>query len=121
MATYSKVLLSGSSGGRPVKVAATGTPGTTIHATGTSATTIDEIWLYAMNTDSTDHKLTLEYGGTTSPDDLLEVTIVAESGLVLLVPGLVLTGDGASARTVRAFAASANVITISGYVNRITP
>jgi hypothetical protein len=121
MATFSKVLLSGSTGGRLIKVAATATPGTTIHATGTSATIIDEIWLYASNTDSTDRKLTIEFGGTSAPDDLIEFTVKAESGLYLMVPGLVLTGDGAAARTVRAFAASANVLNIGGFVNRITP
>lgn len=121
MASFSKVLLSGSTGGRPIKIAATSTPGTVIHSTGTSSTIIDEIWLYASNTDATDRKVTLELGGTTSPDDLIEVTVTAESGLVLLLPGLLLVGDGASARTVRAFAASANLLNIVGYVNRITP
>lgn len=121
MATFSKQLLSGSTGGRLIKVAATATAGTTIHATGTSATVIDELWLYAVNSDTTDRKLTIEFGGTSAPDDLIEFTVTAESGLYLIVPGLVLTGDGASARTVRAFAASANVVNIGGYVNRITP
>lgn len=121
MATYSKELLSGSTGGRPVKVVATATPGTLIHATGTSATVIDEVWLYAMNTDTTDRKLTVQFGGVTAPDDLIEIVVPAEDGLLLLVPGLPLSGDGAAARNIRAFAASANVVTINGYVNRITP
>jgi hypothetical protein len=121
MATFSKLLLSGSTGGRPIKVAATASPGTTVHTTGVSATTIDEIWLYATNTDTTDRKLTVEFGDTTSPDDLIELTVKAESGLVLLVPGLPLVGTGAAGRVVRAFAASANVVTIVGYVNRIVP
>jgi hypothetical protein len=119
MATFSKVLLSGSTGGRPIKVVATATPGTLVHATGISATVIDELWLYAMNTDTTDRKLTVEFGGVTAPDDLIELEIKAESGLVLLVPGLPLSGDGAAARNVRAFAATANHINIVGYVNRI--
>jgi hypothetical protein len=121
MATYSKELLSGSTGGRPVLVAATTSPGTTIHATGTSATVVDEIWLYASNTDTTDRKLTVQFGDTSSPGDLIEVTVPAEDGLLLLVPGLPLVGTGAAARTVRAFCASANVVNITGYVNRITP
>ena len=120
MATFSKVLLSGSTGGRLIKVAATATTGTTIHATGTSATIEDEIWLYAVNSDTTARKLTIEFGGTTAPDDLIELTVAAESGLVLVVPGLVLVGTGCAARTVTAFAATANVISIGGYVNRIT-
>jgi hypothetical protein len=121
MITVSKELLSGSTGGRAIKVAATGTPGTTIHDTGTSSTTKDELWLWAFNTDTTDRKLTIEFGGTTSPDDLIEVTIPAESGLNLVVSGLVLTGTGAAARSVKAFAAAANVVGIVGYVNRIVP
>jgi len=120
MATFGKQLLSGSTGGKAIKVAATATPGTTIHTTGTSSSDIDEVWLYATNTDTSDVKLTLEYGGTTSPDDLIEVTVTAEAGLTLILPGTVLTGDGAAGRTVAAFAGSANVITIHGYINRIT-
>jgi hypothetical protein len=119
MATFSKLTLSGSTDGRPIKVAATSTPGTTIHTGSTVATTFDEVWLYAQNTDTTDRKLTIEFGGTTSPDDLIEYTVKAENGLYLIVPGLVLKGN-ATALIVRAFAATANVVTISGYVNRIT-
>jgi len=120
MATFSKELLSGSTNGRLIKVGATSTPGTTIHATGTSATIEDEIWLYAVNSSTSSVKLTIEYGGTSSPDDLIEFTVPAESGLYLIVPGLVLTGTGSAANTVRAFAATTNVINIGGYVNRIS-
>lgn len=120
MALYSKQRLSGSTGGRPILVAATATPGTLIHATGTSATIIDEVWLYASNTDTTDRKLTIEFGDVSAPGDLIELTIKAESGLVLLVPGLPLSGTGSVARNIRAFAALTNVINISGYVNRIS-
>lgn len=119
MATYSKITLSGSTDGRPIKVAATATPGTTIHTASSTATTYDEIWLWAMNTDTTDRKLTVEFGGTTAPDDLIEFTVKAENGLYLISPGLVLKGN-ATPLVVKAFAASANVVTILGYVNRIT-
>lgn len=119
MATFSKELLSASTDGRAIKVAATATAGTLIHTGSTTATTIDEIWLYAVNSDSTDRKLTLEWGGVTVPDDLIEITIGAEAGLVLLAPGLLIKGNS-TALLVRAFAATANVIDIHGYVNRIT-
>lgn len=119
MAAFSKQFLSGSTGGRLIKVAATASTGTTIHATGTSSSILDEIWLYAVNSDTTARKLTIEFGGTTSPDDLIELTVAAESGLVLIVPGFVLAGTGAAARAVTAFAATANVVSIGGYVNRI--
>lgn len=117
---FSKVLLSGSTGGRLIKVAATATTGTTIHATGTSSTVLDEVWLYAVNSSASDVKLTIEFGGTTSPDDLIEFTVKSEDGLYLLVPGLILSGTGSASRTITAFAGTANVINIGGYVNRIT-
>ena len=119
MATFSKIHLSGSTDGKLIKVAATATAGTTIHTGSTTATTYDELWLYAVNSDTTDRKLTIEFGGTSSPDDLIEQTITAESGLILVVPGLVIKGN-ATALVVRAFAASANVVMVGGYVNRIT-
>jgi len=115
MATFSKQFLSGSSNGRQIKVAATATAGTTIHTA--HATDKDETWIYCVNSDTTARKLTIELGGTTAPDDLIEVTIPPEDGLVLVVPGLVLSGSV----VVRAFAETANVLLISGYVNRITP
>ena len=119
MATFTKNHLSGSTDGRMIKVAQTATAGTTLHTGSTTTTTFDEIWLYAVNSSSSNVKLTIEYGGTSSPDDLIEQTITAESGLVLVVPGLVLQGN-ATALIVRAFAATANVISIAGYVNEIT-
>jgi hypothetical protein len=119
MAAFSKLVLSGSTDGRAIKVAATGTPGTTIHTGSSTATTLDEIWLYATNTDTTARKLTIEWGGTSSPDDLIELTIPAESGLTLIAPGLLIKGN-ATPLVVRAFAATANVVQIHGYVNRIS-
>jgi hypothetical protein len=116
MATYSKQLLSGSTNGKNVKVVATATAGTTIHTAVSGTSDMDEIWLYACNTDSTDRKLTLEFGGTTSPDDLVEVTIGTEAGWVLVCPGVLLQNS----LVVKAFAAAANVVVINGYVNRIT-
>jgi hypothetical protein len=118
MATFSKTILSASTDGRAIKVAATATPGTTIHTGSATAATIDEVWLYAMNTDSSSRKLTIEWGGTTSPDDLIEITLAAEPGLVLIAPGLLIKGN-ATPLIVRAFAAAADVITIHGYVNRV--
>lgn len=116
MATFSKLPLSGSTNGRQVLVAATATAGTLIHTAVSGTSSLDEIWLYAVNTSTSSVKLTVEYGGTTSPNDHIELTITAESGLVLVCPGLVLNNGLA----IRAFAGTANVIAISGYVNRIS-
>jgi hypothetical protein len=119
MATFSKQILSGSTDGKLIKVVATATTGTTIHTGSATATTFEEIWLYAVNTDTTARKLTIEWGGTSSPDDLIELTVLPESGLVTVVAGLVIKGN-ATPLVVRAFAASANVVMVGGYVNRIS-
>lgn len=119
MATFSKTILSGSTDGRSILVAATATAGTLIHTGSTTATTLDEIWLYAVNTSATDVKLTCEWGGVTSPNDHIEYTVKAENGLYLIASGLLIKGN-ATALVVRAFAGTASVIAIHGYVNRIT-
>ena len=120
MATFTKVLLSGSTQGKAIKVAATASTGTTIHATGTSSSIIDEVWIYAYNSASTATALTIQFGGTTSVDNDIKITIPPTTGLTLVVPGLTLTGTGSVANTVYAYAATTNVITLSGYVNRIS-
>ena len=43
--TITKTLLSGSTNGRQIKVAATATPGTTIHTATNTAGQMDEVWL----------------------------------------------------------------------------
>ena len=120
MAAFSKLHLSGSTGGQPIKVVATASTGTTIHTTGSSSSAIDEIWLYAHNTSASAVTLTVEYGGTTNPDNRIILSIPAQAGLTLVTPGLTLSGTGSGGRSVTAFAGTTNVITISGYVNRIS-
>jgi hypothetical protein len=115
MATFSKLPLSGSTNGRQILVAATATPGTLIHTAVSGTSSLDEIWLYAVNTSGVSVKLTIEYGGVSSPGDHIELTVSGESGLVLVCPGLVMNNG----LVVRAFAGTTNVLAISGYVNRI--
>jgi hypothetical protein len=118
VATFSKTILSGSTDGKQIKVAATATAGTLIHTGPTNTAHLHEVWLYAVNTSASDVKLTIEWGGVASPDDHIEYTVKAENGLYLIVPGLLVKGN-ATALVVRAFAATTNVICISGYVNVI--
>ena len=122
MATFSKLTLqpAGTTGtGLGVKVAATATAGTAIHTASTVSTTIDEIWLYAVNTSTSSVKLTIEWGEATAPDGNIEVAVLPEAGLVTIIPGLLLQGN-ATAKVVRAFAGTADVIVMHGFVNRIT-
>lgn len=113
---YKKRKLSGSADGRGIKVAATSSPGTLIHTalSNIAANEWDEIWIKAVNTSGSPVKLTIEWGGTTSPDDLVEVTIPAEDGFTEVIPGHVLN----NAREVRAFAVTADVIVLHGFVHR---
>jgi hypothetical protein len=116
MATFTKQLLSGSTNGKAIKVAATATAGTTIHTAVSGTSSLDEIWLYAHNSSAATVKLTLEWGEATAPDGNIEINIGAEgTGLVLVSPGILLQNS----LVVKAFAATANVITLTGYVNRI--
>ena len=113
MATFSKVKFSESTDGLPVKVVQTATAGTLVHTA--HATALDEVWLYAYNGHSADVVLTVEFGGASVPDQNIVLTVSTKSGLALVVPGLLLTNS----KTLKAFAATANVITLSGYINRI--
>ena len=116
MATFSKQLLSGSTNGKAIKVAQTATAGTTIHTAVSGTSSFDEIWLYAHNSSAATVKLTLEWGEATAPDGNIEINIGAEgTGLVLVAPGILLQNS----LVIKAFAGTANVITLTGYVNRI--
>jgi len=115
MATYTKKLLSESTSGGAISVAATSTAGTLIHTAVAGAAAWDEIWIYAMNISDTEVKLTLEWSSNDTYNNI-ELTIPSESGLVLVAPGLLMNGG----LTLRAFAATTAVITIHGYVNAIT-
>nr|BAR33610.1 hypothetical protein [uncultured Mediterranean phage uvMED] len=117
MATYSKITLSGSTDGKGIAVAATSSPGTTIHTGSGTATTYDEVWLYAINQSAGDIKLTVEWGAATTAD-IIEQTITTEAGLTLIAPGLLVKGNG-TPLVVKAFGGSAG-INIFGYVNQIT-
>ena len=115
MAIYTKHTLSGTpASGRQIKVTATSSTGTTIHTADASAT--DEIWIYATNSSTADVNLTIEYGGTTDPGDLIQLSVPGKAGLTLVIPGLILSGG----LVITAYASIASVIMIGGYVNRIT-
>jgi len=116
MATFAKQNLSASTNGRGILV---GTTDTTIHTGSTTTTVYDEIWLYATNVTTSASKLTVKWGGTTEAGDFIEQLIPGESGLILVVPGLLIRGV-ATALIVRATAADANALVIHGYVNRIS-
>jgi hypothetical protein len=107
--------LSESDKGRGISVAATGSPGTLLHTAVESpaANEFDVITLRAVNTTTSAIKLTIEWGGTNTADQV-EISIPGESGFTDVIPGHVLQ-DGAE---VRAFADTANGVVIHGIVHR---
>tara|TARA_R110002020_G_scaffold126794_1_gene284703 strand:- start:124 stop:498 length:375 start_codon:yes stop_codon:yes gene_type:complete len=123
MATFTKAHLTGAADGQGVLVVATtglggGSPnGTTIHTAvaGTTAGTFDEVWLWTTNTSTSAVKLTIEWGNQTNDTGHIEVTVPPESGLQQVIPGLILHNG----LLVTAFAGTANVITVHGFVNSI--
>ena len=121
MATFNKELLSESVNGKAIKVSATaiGTSPTLIHTGSATSTVFDEVWIYAQNNHTSDVALRLGFGGVSDPDDIIEFTVKTKAGLFLIVPGLVLKGN-ATPLTIKASAGTTNVISLSGYVNRIT-
>lgn len=118
MATYSRRLLSGSTSGKPVKVAATATAGTLIHTAISGDDGFDEVYGWVTNTDTSAIDLTIEYGGATDPDCLIvkAYSIPAKSPPIPILTGQVLNGG----LTVKAFASVANKLLITGFVNRIS-
>jgi len=116
MATLTKIPLSASTNGRGVLVTATAIgSGTTLH-TAQAVTTDglgDEVVLYAYNSSSSPITLTIGFGGSTDPNDLMKfslppvTTTPVMSGLLLrnslVVSGATTTGS---------------VVSIFGYVLR---
>ena len=126
MATFSKEYLSTSALGEPTLSTSTtaGSP-TPIHMTGTSATVEDEVWLYCSNSHSAGVELVLFFGYTngavpTAPASTLYQTITTKAGMTLVIPGIVMTGNGSTGTVVAAYDATGSVLNLWGYVNRIT-
>ncbi len=108
-----KNFFSASTNGRGIKVATTSTP---IHVAEATADGIDEIWAWAYNSHTADLEITVEWGGTTDPDDHIVYSVPFDDGAHLIVPGLILAGGLTfNAKEV----VSGNKITIFGYVNSI--
>ncbi len=118
MASYSRVLLSGSTSGRPIAVAATATAGTTMHTAVSGAAAWDEIYAWFNNIDSSARTLTIEFGNAgTNADHLVDaLSLPANSPPIPIVTGQVLNGG----LLMKAFASVTNIINCSGYVNRIS-
>ena len=117
MATYTRVLLSGSTNGLPIPVVATATLGTTIHTAIAGTTSFDEIYAWASNVTAADATLTIEWGSATDPGGHMvhAYTVPANSPPIPVATGQVLN----NAKVMTAFSGTASAINIVGFVNRI--
>lgn len=114
--SIAKNFLSASINGKPIKVVATATLGTTIHTAVAGTAAVDEIWIWAYNSDTVARLLTIEWGAATAPDCNVCITIPPKNGANLVIPGWLLQNG----LVVTAFAAAANVIIIDGHVNSMS-
>jgi hypothetical protein len=120
MGTISKEILSGSANGRPIQILQVSTPGNILHTTGVTTTTVDEVWIYATNNDAVTRNLTIEWGTTGAPSEII-VSIPSKSGLSIIIPGIALTGTGVAGNVIRAYASVSSFINVVGYINRMVP
>ena len=117
ISSIERIPISGCSNGRGIKVTGTGTgDANTIHTATSTAGVIDEVWLYCYNSGAANLVLYLCLGGTTDPDDIVKITIPAQTGDILVLAGECFNGGV----VIKAFADFANYLVIRGYVNRIT-
>lgn len=116
--TVSRVLLSGSTDGKPVIVAATATPGTTIHTAASGSVSFDEVYAWVSNVTASAATITVEWGSVTDPGGHLckAYSVPANSPPIPLITGQTLN----NAAVVKAFSGTASALNITGHVNRIT-
>lgn len=101
-----------------------------IHAAGVNANNIYEVWLYAVNVNTTSTgTLTIEWGcaGTVSAGGVVTETasgseiivdIPPKSGATLIIPGFIIRGNAVEL-LVTGKASIANSIVVHGFVNLI--
>ena len=118
MQTVTPLVLSGSTNGLPIPVAATATPGTLIHTAVASVTglEVDEVYITVANVTGSAALLTIEWGGTTDPAShgTKQLSIPPNSPQVDLFTGQRIRAG----LVIRAFCPTANALNIMGSVNR---
>ena len=123
--TYSIVPLSGSTDFRGIKITTTASAGDTIHTAQASATLPDLLSVDIENTDTSARPFTLQWGGTTSPDDKITGLVlpgqclrvctqkpIRNALVVKCFSGTMTWIDGAS------YTGAANVLVVHGSVQR---
>jgi len=113
---FTKKLLSGSTNGKQILLTSNANPGQTIHTAVAGTSSFDEIWIYAYNDGPNTAAVVLLWGGTTEPDNKIEIPIPAQAGRVLVADGILLQNS----LIVKAYATITAQIVLDGFVNNIT-
>jgi len=117
ISSIERKVLSGSTNGRGIKITATtSADANTLHTATSTAGQVDEVFLFCYNSSTSDCNLYICAGGTTDPDDIITLTIPAKQGDMMVMVGECFNGGVA----IKAYASTANVLIIRGYVNTMT-
>jgi hypothetical protein len=118
MATYEKIKLSGDSTGDGIWLDFSASP-VTVHTTGASSSVLDEVWIYISNISfGNTFTVSIDFGTTGRG----QYQVPPNSGMLLAVPGFILSGNGSAGTTITATDNnSSGECFVFGYVNRITP
>jgi hypothetical protein len=111
-------LLSGSTQGKGIKVTGTATGSSvTIHTAVSGTTDIDLVTLWAQNNDADAETrvLTIEWGGTADPDNLIILSVPCKAGPVMICDRMPLHNG----LVIKAWADEANDVQIYGLVTRL--
>lgn len=116
MPTFSRQLLSASTDGLPVVVAATASPGTLLH-TAVGGAGRDEVFIWVANVTGGPATLSVQWGSTSDPAGMAckGLSIPPNGPPVPIMVGQTI----ANAQEVRAFSDTASALNITGYINRI--
>jgi len=113
--------LSGSTDGKGILISDTATPGQTIHTVPKGSVDRIFLWAFISNSGASSTLLSIELGGTGDANTIEETIVVDAKPEKILMPE---AGEGywlfanSAAITVAAFAATTNLISVLGYVER---
>lgn len=115
---YNRYLLSGSTNGKGIPIAATATAGTLIHTAVSGTSGYDEVYVWFSNITTAAVTLTIEWGGATDPGNHMvkALSIPPNSLPIPVITGQVMNNG----LEIRAFCSSASALNAIGYINRIS-
>jgi hypothetical protein len=116
--TYSIEKLSGSTDGKGIKITGTASgSAVTIHTATSGSGDIDLVTLFATNqdVDGETRSLTIGWGGTTDPDNLITVPIPCKAGPVAVCDRMPILNS----LVINAWADEASDVVIYGHVQRV--